>query len=177
MYCIKQAKHIIPASGLKSLYFALIHSYLSHCAAIMSGATAKNKQKISKIQKKAIRLITNSNYNAHTAPLFLAHGILPYEKLITFAQLNLMHSVHYAYAPRSFENTWLTNTNRNPERNLRNANEYNLPQPRTELFKRSTYYALPAAWNNLAPEVKFQQNKTTFRWALKAHLLTSVEEP
>jgi hypothetical protein len=177
MFCIKQAKHIIPLPGMKSLYFALIHSYLSHCTAIMSVTTSKNKQRIVKIQKKAIRIITHSKYNAHTAPLFLQHNILPYEKLITFSQLNFMHSVNYKYAPKSFENTWQKNINRQPERTLRNAEEFNLPQPRTEMYKRSTYYALPAAWNTLAPEVKFQQNRLTFRWALKANLLAELDEP
>ena len=176
MYCIKQAKHIIPESGLKSLYFALIHSYLLHCTAIMSVTTLKNRQRIIKIQKKALRLISNSAYNAHTAPLFLRYNILPYEKLILFSQLNFMHAINYSYAPSSFANTWLKNTNRLPERNLRNADEYTLTQPRTELFKRSTFYAMPVAWNTLAPEIKLQQNRTTFRWALKAHLLTELDE-
>ncbi len=52
LYCIKQAKHIVPAKGLKSLYFALIHSHLTYCTSIMSGTTQKNRQKIIKIQKK-----------------------------------------------------------------------------------------------------------------------------
>jgi hypothetical protein len=143
----------------------------------MSITTAKNRLRIAKIQKKAIRIMTNSNYNAHTSPLFCLHHILPHEKLILFSQLTFMHSVYYNYSPRSFENTWLKNTNRIPDRNLRNADEFNLAQPRTEMFKRSSYFALPAAWNNLAPEVKLQQNRTTFRWALKAHLLTETEEP
>jgi len=176
MYCIKQAKHIIPESDLKSLYFALIHSYLAHCTAIMSVTTLNNRNRIAKIQKKAIRLISNSAYNAHTAPLFIRYGILPYEKLILFSQLTFMHAVNYSYSPSSFDNTWLKNTNRQPERNLRNADDYSLMQPRTEMFKKSTFYALPAAWNTLAPEIKFQQNKTTFRWALKAHLLMELDE-
>jgi hypothetical protein len=176
LYCIKQAKHIIPLKGMKALYFALIHSYLSHCTAILSGTSNKNKQKIIKIQKKAIRTITNSAYNTHTAPLFLQHNILPFEKLITFSQLNLMHAITYSYAPSSFENTWQKNINRQPDRNLRNADEYNLPQPRTETFKKSIYYSMPLNWNNLVPEIKLQQNKVTFRWALKAHLMQELAE-
>ena len=143
----------------------------------MNGITAKNKQKIVKIQKKAIRVITNSAYNSHTAPLFLELNILPYEKLILYSQLNFMHSVFYAYAPKSFETTWQKNADRAPELNLRNANEFNLLHPRTELFKKSTYYSMPLAWNNLAEEIKLQQNRTTFRWALKAHLFEDMIEP
>jgi hypothetical protein len=87
-----------------------------------------------------------------------------------------MHSVEYGYAPRSFENTWVKNNDRDVNRELRNANDFELTQPRTETFKKSTFYALPNEWNNLMPEIKFQQNKTTFKWALKAHLLEDLVE-
>ncbi len=93
LYCIKQAKHIIPAHGLKSLYFALIHSHLTYCSLIMHGTSAKNRNKIIKIQKKAIRIMTNSNYNANTNPLYIEHGILPYDLLIKQSQLLFMHSI------------------------------------------------------------------------------------
>jgi hypothetical protein len=94
-----------------------------------------HKQRIFKIQKKAIRIVTGSLYNAHTAPLFTQHNILPYVKLITFSQLMFMHSIEYNYSPSSFENIWLQNNHRDLDRALRNANEYILPQPRTETFK------------------------------------------
>jgi hypothetical protein len=176
LYCIKQAKHIIPASGLKSLYFALIHSHLTYCSLIMHGTTIKNRNKIIKIQKKAIRIMTNSSYNAHTNPLYIEHCILPYELLIKQSQLLFMHSIAYDYAPSSFAGVWVTNANRDPNLNIRNAKDFCLIQPRTETFKKSTLYALPLTWNELAPEIKFQHNRITFKWALKAHLLESLDQ-
>jgi hypothetical protein len=176
LYCIKQAKHIVPAKGLKSLYFALIHSHLTYCTSIMSGTTQKNRLKIIKIQKKAIRIMTNSSYNAHTNPLFKKHQILPYDLLIKQSQLTFMHSIEHKLAPSSFSNTWVRNVDREPAINLRNANDFYLPQPRTETFKKSTYYALPAAWNSLTPFLKYQPNKLTFKWALKAHLLDELPD-
>jgi hypothetical protein len=35
LYCIKQAKHTIPLTGLRSLYYALIHSHLTYCTIIV----------------------------------------------------------------------------------------------------------------------------------------------
>jgi hypothetical protein len=87
-----------------------------------------------------------------------------------------MHSVEYGYAPKSFENIWLKNNDRNADRELRNANDFLLTQPRTETFKKSTFYSLPTEWNNLAPEIKLQQNRITFKWALKAHLFEDIME-
>jgi hypothetical protein len=43
-------------------------------------------------------------------------------------------------------------------------------------FKKSTAYALPSNWNELQPEVKYQENPITFKWALKAHLLESISD-
>jgi hypothetical protein len=174
LYCIKQAKHIIPPSGLKALYFALIHSHLTYCTAIMSILNKKNRTKIFKIQKKAVRIMTNSGYNAHTNPIFQQHLILPFDLLIQQGQLSFMHAIDNNYAPKSFATTWIKNRDRDPNIALRNANDYQLVQPRTETFKRTTLYALPAAWNDLSPYIKFQTNRITFKWALKAHLLESL---
>jgi hypothetical protein len=176
LYCIKQAKHIIPPGGLKALYFALIHSHLTYCTAIMSILNKKNRTKIFKIQKKAVRIMTNSGYNAHTNPIFQRHLILPFDLLIQQGQLSFMHAINNNYAPKSFATTWLKNRDRDPNITLRNANDYHLVQPRTETFKRTTLYALPATWNDLSPYIKLQNNRITFRWALKAHLLESLFE-
>ncbi len=59
----------------------------------------QNRNRIEKVQKKAIRIMTGSAYNAHTSPLFLQHEILPFDKLFLQSQLSFMHAVEYQYAP------------------------------------------------------------------------------
>jgi hypothetical protein len=120
--------------------------------------------------------MTGSSYNAHTKPLFLQHAILPFDKLIIQSQLNFMHAIEYKYAPASFDNVWTKNSEREPAVNLRNANDYYLPLPRTEAFKKSIAYSMPFTWNELQPEIKYQENAITFKLALKAHLLESIME-
>jgi hypothetical protein len=46
LYCIKQAKNIIPQTGMRALYFALIHSHLTYCSSLMTITSAKNINKI-----------------------------------------------------------------------------------------------------------------------------------
>jgi hypothetical protein len=62
----------------------------------------KNINCIIKTQKKAIRIITRSNYNYHTGPLVKELKILPSEKLIKQAKLHFIHSIEYKYAMESF---------------------------------------------------------------------------
>ena len=174
LYCIKQAKNNLSLHALKSLYFALVHSHLTYCPIILSCTNKTNINRILKVQKKAIRIITNSRYNEHTAPLFFSLGILPYDKIIEQSKLIFMHSVEYNYAPRTFLNTWRKNNERNTGHALRNEADYVLPFPRIEFFKKIPLYSLPAAWN-AAGDIRFHQNRTTFKIALKEQLLAEME--
>ena len=173
LYCINRSKNFLTKKALLTLYFALIHSHLNYCPTIVSCANKNLINKITLLQKKAIRVITKSNYNAHTGPLFKSLNILTYESIILQAKLSFMHSVFHNYAPKSFNNVWekrsdtLTNNHM-----LRNVNDYTLPHPRTEQFKKLTLYSLPNAWNT-ADDFKLQPNRTTFKISLRLNLLTA----
>ena len=75
------AKNNLNPSGLRSLFFVLIHSHLSYCPIVINCLSKSNTTKLEKIQKKAIRIITKSAFNAHTQPLFIINRILPFEKI------------------------------------------------------------------------------------------------
>jgi hypothetical protein len=82
LFCIRRAKNILTPTALKTLYFAFIQSHLNYCPIILSSISQQNFNQIKLIQKKAIRIITNSSYTAHTAPLFAQLQILPYELIV-----------------------------------------------------------------------------------------------
>jgi len=84
-----------------------------------------------------------------------------------------MHSIVYEYAHESFVNTWKRNSNRGIEHDLRNNNDFTLPAPKYENFKKSPLYSLPNAWNNLG-DIKFQHNKFTFCKALVDQLFDQL---
>jgi hypothetical protein len=136
--------------------------------------TNKHQQNIHE-QKKAIRIISNSGYNSHTAPLFNSLNILPLAKVTTQAKLTFMHSVYYGYAPTSFPNTWQTQAQRNPDLNLRNATDIYIPFPRIDLFKRLPLYSLPNTWNS-HDTVRYYANRTTFRYALHDLLHSAADQ-
>ena len=99
IFCIKRASNKLSLRALKSLYYALVHPHLLYCINILSCTSRSNLTRICKLQKKAIRIITKSSVNEHTAPLFRNNNILPFDKLCLQGNLNFMHAVHYNYAP------------------------------------------------------------------------------
>jgi hypothetical protein len=167
IFFINRAKHTLTSKALKALYTSFFHSHLLYCTNIYSCTSQADINKIFLQQKKAIRIITNSGYNAHTAPLFHSLNILPLAKIITNAKLTFMHTVYYGYAPPSF-------SQRNPELNLRNATDIYVPFPRIDLFKRMPIYALPHIWNS-HDIVRYYANRTTFRYPLQELLHSEAE--
>jgi hypothetical protein len=152
----------------------MFHPHLLYCTIIVSCAPQTALNKISTLQKKAIRIITKSKSLAHTSPLFLDNNILPFEKLLTLNKLLFMHSIAFKYAHSSFSDTWPTNNNRDNDYNLRNNDLFTLPPFRIELFKKFPLYSLPFIWNELPDSLRYQHNRTTFKIALVDHLFNSL---
>ena len=84
-----------------------------------------------------------------------------------------MHLIYYNYAPVSFNETWLTNIQNNANYNLRNANDFILPNPRIDQFKKFPIYSLPYEWNHCG-DLKFYDNLITFKMALRDQLFFEI---
>jgi hypothetical protein len=129
------------------------------------------------LQKKAIRIISKADFNAHTPPLFLENKVLLFDKLIKLKRLLFMHSIAYEYAPSTFNNTWIRNNARNVGHDLRNQDFFTLPAVRIESFRKFPLYALANEWNNLGDNIRLQHNRTTFKIALMDEIISTIETP
>ena len=173
LFCLKRIKSFVNSKDLKTIYFSLFHSHLLYCSSIIGCTSNSNIKRICTLQKKAIRTITLSKYNDHTAPIFFNLKILPFNKIIYLQNLKYMHSIVYEYAHVSFANMCSRNISRPSEYELRNSNDFTLPAPHYENFKRFPLYSFPNLWNNLG-DVKFQNNKITFRISLTDQLFDQL---
>ena len=77
---------------MQLLYFSLIHSHIIYAIQAYGCADKSVLQPIIKLQKKAIRIVSNSKYNAHCDPIFKEIEILKFEDLVDFFQLCFMHT-------------------------------------------------------------------------------------
>jgi hypothetical protein len=135
------------------------------------------------MQKKAIRAITLSKFNDHTAPLFFSEKILPLEYVIQKAMLQFMHTVKFGNCPPSFNDVFVLNNVEEPVYELRYPNDFIVPRARIDLFKRVPLYSLPVEWNN-CHDLRFYQNPTTFKivmietmfrtWAVNNNLVSEL---
>jgi hypothetical protein len=160
LFCINRVKNFVNQETKKTLYFAMIHSHLSYCINVYSSANSTSLNRLILKQKEAIRIICNTGFREHTAPLFKQLKILPLNELIHLSKLKFMHSFYHNKLPESFYRMWLSNRERNPERVLRNADQLYIPAHNYATLKRLPKFNLPFIWNSAGNEklnpVQFQ---------------------
>ena len=67
-----------------SLCYTLFYPYLSYCNIVWSSTYVTSLNRILLLQKRALRAITNSDYRAHSVPLFIQLKFLHIYKVNSF---------------------------------------------------------------------------------------------
>ena len=73
---LTKRKQFVPENILYSLYCTLILPYINYGVLIWGNTCKIYLDKIFKLQKWAIRTISNSHYRSHTGPLFSKYNVL-----------------------------------------------------------------------------------------------------
>ena len=97
---LSRVKRYLPKRILKTLYNSLILPHLQY--SILAWGSKNNR--LVKLQKRAIRIITNSKYNAHTDPLFKEMHLLKLEDIFELNALKLYHNFKNDKLPHFFQN-------------------------------------------------------------------------
>ena len=176
---MKAAKNILNEPALKTLYYSMIHCHLQYCVQIWSCCNPPLLNPLILQQKKAIRLINNADYNAHTAPLFKLSKILPLDKIAEMSKLQIIFDFSINRLPPSFTEMWSRNYDRPGSQNLRNNGDFYVPIARLKCIEKFPKPNYPLLWNQLNssnPELlNLDQSKTLFNHNLKEYFLESLE--
>jgi Reverse transcriptase (RNA-dependent DNA polymerase)/Endonuclease/Exonuclease/phosphatase family len=178
LYIMRSAKNFITPCAMKSVYYALFHCNLIYCIQIWSCTAISNLKHILTLQKKAIRLTSNANYNAHSEPLFKSLEILPFNYLTSFFNLQVMQHYNQGFLPEVFDNVWLTNATRCRQdfmMALRNRENFNIPYARLQASMNQPLINLPRLWSQFVDEdIKIIRNKPEFNLKLKKYFLNKL---
>jgi hypothetical protein len=122
----------------------MVHCHLVYGNPIWSCAPAGTLIELYRKQKAAVRIISNSKYNAHTEPLFKKLNILPLPLLSDYFKLQFIQRFVQGFLPPSFNNVWIINEARRPETNamtLRNHDEFFVPVSRLKNLENMPLYS------------------------------------
>ena len=149
---IFRSSFFLSTSSLRMLYNSIILPYLNYCNLVWGSAYKSNLQRIVILQKRVIRMVNKSYYNAHTEPIFKKLNLLKFQDIHLLHLGQFMFSFKNSILPRKFENIFTTN-NQIHNYNTRHANSFRLPLCRTNIRQLSVFYQGPKFFNSLSPEI------------------------
>ena len=81
MGILRRIHYIIPENIFKNLYYTLINPYFEYCNLRWATNSTGTLAQLFRMQKRALWLITKSQWNAHTDPLSRQFNILTIYKI------------------------------------------------------------------------------------------------
>ena len=95
---LNRLKRYLPGYILRTLYCSMVQSRLTYCIL----ACGFNYQRLIKIQKRFMRIITLSKYNAHTGPIFKSLDLLNMKGLFDLSCLKFVYKIKKLSLPNYF---------------------------------------------------------------------------
>ena len=180
IYMINRVKNILCTEALLSLYNSFVHSHFMYCLPIWSSCPKTYLEPLYKLQKRAIRIITGSKYNAHTEEKFKKLKILPLHQLAEYVKLLFMYDYINGKLPSSFIGVWKRNSEMyNAQRNNRrvDANHFYNPKINFKSIERLPIFHYSNLWNTncFNDLLTSDQPRKMFIKNLKAYLMIQVE--
>ena len=149
---IKRIRHLVPQATLHLIYQALIQPHFDYCNIVWGNCGITLLNKIQKLQNRAARVLTYSNYDADAGHLFelLGRTNLASQQQIQRATMvyKSLHGLAPDYLCYKFER-------RETAYNLRDSeNKLNVSLSRTNYYKNSFSYKGATLWNSLPRDIR-----------------------
>ena len=148
------------------MFSALVMPYFNYRGAVWGNIYMGLADKLQKMQNRAARILTFSNYEVRSSVLLdeLGWERLEYVRLKQLAVT--MYKIHNNLSP-SYLRRIFTNTSNVHSHNLRNSElNYYVPRPRTESAKGSLHYRGSVLWNKIPSEIRKLPSLNVFKTSI-----------
>ena len=115
---------------------------IQYCILLWANSYYSHLHKLRLLQKKAIRIISNTDYRTHSSKLFLKLNLLKLDDIMTFQLGTFMYKLKNNKLPSMIPHMFITNENIHSH-NTRNKEGYLIPSVRTNCRKLTVSYAGP----------------------------------
>jgi len=174
LYGIRSVKHIASLSSLLTLYYSFFYPHINYGLILWGAASQTSINKIVVLQKKVLRLITKSSYNAHTAPLFNKLRIMKLNDLYEFHLGKFVYGLYNNLNPEPLQDFFITN-NEIHEYNTRNQKNPHTRLHKTMVTARSIFSKSYMIWKNVNPEIRNSVSIHSFTSKYKKSIITKYK--
>lgn len=165
---IKRVRHLVPQATLHLIYRSLVQPHFDYCNIVWGNCGVTLNERLQKLQNRAARVLTFSNYDADASPLLEQLGWKSLSCQQQSQRATMVFKSLHGLAPEYLCDKF---DKRETLYNLRDSgNKLNVPLPRTNYYKNSFTYSGATLWNSLPSEVRHAESLGQFKSALKSVL-------
>lgn len=176
---LRALKHIrssISEETAKSIGHALVSSRLDYANAVLHGTSAKNFNKLQRIQNSLAKVVCGKRASPkqyHISDLLQKLHWLPVQQRVTFKLATLAFKCRNQSAP-----SYLTEllSDYRPSRALRSSdcNLLTVPRVKTQFGSRGFRVAASVTWNSLSDNIRQAPSLAIFKQELRTHLYNTA---
>ena len=142
---LNRLKHYLPLHIMRMLYCSLVNSHLLYGILVWGYEC----HRLEKIQKRIIRIITVSKYNAHTEPLLKALDLLKLKDMLNLSSLKFYFRYQHDNSPAYFYSFQITTQGSHHHYNTRHSDQINVERTRTIYADKRVRIYLPNLVNSI----------------------------
>ena len=145
---MNKLKHFLPKYTLKIMYSSLIAPHFNNNILLWGF----NTHRLIKLQKRAIRIITDSKYNSHTEPLLKFLNILKINDIFTIQCLKFFHNYINDRVPVFFRSFFVEHALYH-DYETRHCHNICIPHSHTTKARKCIRYHIPMLLNMLPAQI------------------------
>ena len=149
---LKRARPFVPRHTLIKMYNAFVLPHFNYCSTIWNDGSCTIINKLSKLQRRAARVITSSTYDIRSSQILKDHNWKPIEVDLKNRETVMTFKVLTGQGPDYLQQLFTECNNDNYSLRSNNT-KLALPKPRTNFLKRSFSYRAAMSWNELSNDI------------------------
>lgn len=136
----------------------------NYCCTIWGNCSDDSIQRVTKLQKRAARIILDAPFLTPSQEMFHTLNWLPFEDRVSYHKLVLVYKILKNHTP-AYLKSLCTPCSEISSRSLRSVSSNNLTvvRPNTNAMKTSFAYSSAIKWNALPREIKNSKNVNIFK--------------
>lgn len=148
-------RHFVPSKILIQIYYSIIFPFLTYGVVIWGNTYQTNLYPLVTIQKRAVRILSFSHFQAHTSQLFKKFNLLKVMDIIKLYTATFMYQFYKGFLPKSFNDFFTPVCNRHRyNTRLASKSSFCLPQARTNYGIFNIRFSGPKLWNSIEETLK-----------------------
>jgi hypothetical protein len=160
----------LPFDILYSLYNTIVNPYFDYCNIAWATNATTKLDKLNRIQKKALCIITKSKWNAHTTPLFRSKNILKICDINSLQVGCFVYKATHNILPPSFCNYFMLNSDVHDHYTRKSSDIHSL-ESRTSIRQYNVRLYGIKIWNSIPTDIKQSKSIHIFKRKYKYFLL------